>query len=134
MAATTTGGRWRVYFHSPGTPQADDPLVYAVTDHPTRDPYAAVTPDGRYLVLNIEDGYLTNGVYYQRLDGPSGGRGPVVRLLDTWDARYDFLGAVGDEFYFLTTNAADRGRVIAVIAVRAGARPVARGRRRSPAV
>ncbi len=107
------GRQVAVYFHVPGTPQADDPLVYAITDHPTRDPYATATPDGRFLVLNIEDGYLTNGVYYQRLGG-NGARSTVVKLLDAWDARYEFLGADGDTFYFLTTLNAPRGRVIAV--------------------
>ena len=102
-----------LYFHVPGTPQADDPLIYAVTGHATRDPYGTVTPDGRFLVLNIEDGYLTNGIYYRRL-AAAGGAGPVVKLLDAWDARYEFLGAEGDTFYFLTTNNAPRGRVIAV--------------------
>ena len=68
-AATTTGSTWRFYYHVPGTPQADDALSYAVKGQPTRDPYGTVTPDGRFLVLAIEDGYLTNGVYYQRLGG-----------------------------------------------------------------
>lgn len=107
------GRQVSVYFHVPGTPQASDPLIYAVTDHATRDPYGTVTPDGRFLVLNIEDGYLTNGSYYQRLEAV-GGTGPVVKLLDAWDARYEFLGADGDTFYFLTTHSAPRGRVIAV--------------------
>ena len=107
------GRQVAVYFHVPGTPQFADPLVYAIADHPTRDPYATVTPDGRFLVFNIEDGYLTNGIYYRRLDA-NGGNTPVIRLLDAWDARYDFIGARGEVFYFLTTHAADRGRVIAV--------------------
>ena len=103
-----------VHFHVPGTPQAGDPLVYAIDDHPTRDPYAEATPDGRFVVLTIEDGYLTNAIYYQRLGGGEGTGAPVVRLLDEWDARYEFLGADGDTFYFLTTNAAPRGRIVAV--------------------
>lgn len=102
-----------VYFHVAGTPQSADKLVYAVTDHPTRDPYATVTPDGRFLVLNIEDGYLSNALYYQRLSR-SGHDAPVVRLVDSWDARYEFLGADGDTFYLLTTSEAPRGRIIAI--------------------
>ena len=70
------GRQVAVYFHVPGTPQADDPLIYAITDHPTRDPYGTVTPDGRFLVLNIEDGYLTNGIYYQRLGDDGAQRRP----------------------------------------------------------
>ena len=35
----------------------------AVTDHPTRNPYAQVTEDGKYLLINLFDGYESNGVY-----------------------------------------------------------------------
>jgi len=102
-----------VYFHRLGTPQSADPRVYAIQDHPSRDPYPEVTEDGRFLIFHVEDGYTSSGVYYQRLDA---GRpvGAVVRLLDRWDALYQFLGVVGEEFYFQTTQAAPRGRVIAV--------------------
>jgi len=102
-----------VYYHRLGTAQAADPQIYAITDHPTRDPYAQVTADGRFLIISVEDGYVTNGVYYQRLDEPHGSSA-VIRLLDRWDGRYDFLGAEGEDFYFLTTQSAPLGRIIAV--------------------
>lgn len=102
-----------IYFHRLGTVQPADRQIYAVTDHPTRDPYAQVTADGRFLIISVEDGYVTNGVYYQRLDDPRGS-GEVIRLLDRWDGRYDFLGAEGEEFYFLSTQSAPLGRIIAV--------------------
>ena len=65
-----------------------------------------------FLILGIEDGYETNGLYYQRLT--TGRSGELVRLLDRWDGRYEFLGAVGEVFYLLTTQSAPRGRIIAV--------------------
>src|SRR5690606_10647095 len=43
------GRQARVYFHRLGTEQDEDRLIYAVTDHPTREPYGEVTEDGRYL-------------------------------------------------------------------------------------
>jgi prolyl oligopeptidase len=101
-----------VYYHLLGTAQADDQQIHAITDHPTRDPYAELTPDGRFLILGIEDGYETNGIYYQRLT--TGRSGELVRLLDRWDGRYEFLGAVGEVFYLLTTQSAPRGRIILV--------------------
>jgi prolyl oligopeptidase len=101
-----------VYYHLLGTPQAADQLIHAISDHPTRDPYAELTPDGRFLVLGIEDGYETNGIYYQRLTTARSGE--VIRLLDRWDGRYEFLGAVGEVFYLLSTQSAPRGRIIAV--------------------
>ncbi len=107
------GQQVAVYFHVPGTDPAGDERIYAVTDHPTRDPYATVSRDGRLLVLLIQDGFLTNGLYYQRLDAgrPSG---PVVRLLDDWAARYEFLGNDGNTLYIQTTRDAPRGRIVAI--------------------
>jgi prolyl oligopeptidase len=104
-------GRPDVYFHKLNDPQSADRLVYQVTDHPTRVPSVLVTEDGRYLVIGLFDGYETNAYLLQDLRKPDAKRQP---LLVAWDALYDFLGSNGDELYFQTTNAAPRGRVVAV--------------------
>ncbi|MEZ5561540.1 MAG: prolyl oligopeptidase family serine peptidase [Gammaproteobacteria bacterium] len=101
-----------VYYHLLGTDQAADRQIYAVTDHPTRDPYAELVPDGRFLVITLQDGYETSGIYYQRLTTARSGE--TIRLLDRWDGRYEFLGAVGEVFYFLSTQSAPLGQIIAV--------------------
>jgi prolyl oligopeptidase len=102
-----------VYHHRLGTPQSEDRFVYRVPDSGTRNAYADVTRDGRYLILNVSEGYEANGVYYQRL-GEDGPEGEVMRLFDAWDALYSVVDTVGDRFYVYTTNGAPRGRVIAV--------------------
>ncbi len=104
-------GRPDVYYHKLDEPQSSDRLVYKVTDHPTRVPSAVVTEDGRYLVIGLFDGYETNAWLIQDLRKPDAKPQP---LLTAWDALYNFLGSDGDELYFQTTNAAPRGRVIAV--------------------
>ncbi|RMF95922.1 MAG: S9 family peptidase, partial [Gammaproteobacteria bacterium] len=112
-------GRWddtrqvRVRWHRLGSDPAEDPVIFEVTDHPTRNPYATVTEDGQFLVYSLFDGYETSGVYYQRLDGATP-VGPVQRLLDAWDARYEFVGNDGERFIVQTTRDAPRGRVIAI--------------------
>ncbi|MEM9406963.1 MAG: prolyl oligopeptidase family serine peptidase [Acidobacteriota bacterium] len=100
-----------VYFHKVGTPQSEDEQVYAETEYDKRNPYGFVTDDGRFLILSIQEGYLQNAVYYRRLDQANS---PVVRLLDDWDALYNFIGNVGDTFYFQTTLDAPKGRVLAI--------------------
>ena len=52
-----------------------------------------------------------NAVLVQDLRKPGAKPQP---LFVAWDALYNFLGSNGDELYFQTTNAAPRGRVIAV--------------------
>jgi prolyl oligopeptidase len=99
-----------IYYHRIGSPQADDRHLYSVSDHPTRNPYGRLTDDGRYLVINMFDGYQANGVYYLRPDRA----GEPVRLLDAWDALYEFLGNEGDVFYVSTNRDAPRSRVVAI--------------------
>ncbi len=104
-------GRPDVYFHKLDQPQADDRLVYQVTDHPTRVPSGTVTEDGRYFIIGLFDGYESNAWLVQDLRKPDSRPRP---LFTQWDALYNFLGSKGDELYFQTTRDAPRGRVIAV--------------------
>lgn len=103
--------RVSVYFHKLGEPQSADPLVYELPDDPTRNPYATATEDGKYLVIGVYEGNIANAVHYLDLRSPGA---KVVRLLDKWDALYEFLGNEDSVFYFQTTNGAPRGRVVAI--------------------
>ena len=106
-------GRPDIWYHRLSDEQSADKLVYKVTDHPTRVPSAQVTEDGRYLIIFQFDGYESNAVYVKDLRKAGATPQP---LFTAWDALYQFIGSKGDELYFQTTNAAPRGRVIAVMA------------------
>jgi prolyl oligopeptidase len=101
----------RIYFHRAGTAQETDELVYEVEDSETRNPYGTVTEDGRYLVIEVSEGYDANAFYYRDIGAP-GGR--VERLLDAWDALYTFLGNDGPVFFFHTNKDAPRNRLVAI--------------------
>lgn len=103
----------RLYHHRLGAPQVEDREVYTVTDHPTREPYAELTRDGRWLVITLSDGFEANAVHVMPVDR-RGGEGAVLRVFDDWDARYEFLGSRRGMLYFLTTREAPRGRIVAV--------------------
>ena len=100
-----------VHFHKMGTPQSADRAIYQVTDHPRRVPGASVSDDGRWLFVSLFDGYRANGVDVIDLRDPAAA---ARRLFGEWDARYDIIGSEGDTAYVQTTNAAPRGRIIAV--------------------
>ncbi|MHB1328804.1 MAG: prolyl oligopeptidase family serine peptidase, partial [Gemmatimonadales bacterium] len=107
----------KVYYHRVGSDQAEDLLVYQRPDEPDWGFGAEVTHDGRYLVLTVWLGTDSKTrVYYQDLASPMAPtlNGPVVKLLDEFDAAYGFIGNDGPIFYFRTDRAAPRGRVIAV--------------------
>jgi prolyl oligopeptidase len=103
--------RVEIYFHRVGTAQNADELVYAVAEADSHDPYGTVTEDGRYLVINLFEGYNENAVYY--LDLADSG-GDVVRLLAEWDALYTFVGNDGPIFFFHTNQKAPRNRLVAI--------------------
>jgi prolyl oligopeptidase len=100
-----------IYRHALGTAQARDVEVFRPTDHPTREAYPHITEDGRYLIIKLVDGYEVSGIYYQDL-AKRGSK--IVRLIDTWDALYYFLGNRGPTFFLETTLGAPLGRIIAV--------------------
>ncbi|MFH1682027.1 MAG: prolyl oligopeptidase family serine peptidase [Candidatus Eisenbacteria bacterium] len=102
----------KVYYHRVGTPQSEDELVYARPDNPELGFEPSVTDDGRYLVVIVSKGSGPKvAVHYADLS-----RKPwtIERLLDEFDAEYALLGAIGDDFYFLTTQEAKNRRVVAV--------------------
>jgi prolyl oligopeptidase len=104
-----------IHRHRLGDAQAQDQFIFAISDHPTRNPYPRVTEDGRFLLIEVFDGYAANGVYYLPLKGP--GRfaaRDAVRLFDEWKGLYTYLGSSEASMYFATTDGAPRGRVIAV--------------------
>ena len=71
-----------------------------------------MTDDGKYLVVAVWQGTSPkNRLYYKDLTQPNS---PVVKLLDDFDARYQFIDNDGPVFWFQTDLDAPRGRVIAI--------------------
>ena len=107
----------KVYYHKLGTDQSADRLIYERPDHPDWGFGVEVSADGRYAVYAVWLGTdRRNRIYYQDLGDPEHPRldAPVVRVLDDFDAAYNFVGNDGPRFFFQTDNTAPRGRVIAV--------------------
>ena len=101
-----------VRWHRVGDPQSKDREVFAVRDHSTRVPYGEVSEDGRYLVITLDEGTLSNGIMVMPLAG--GAAQPVFMQSD---GKYSYLGsrtAVGTELLFRTTAGAPNGRVVAL--------------------
>jgi prolyl oligopeptidase len=103
-----------IFRHALGTPQSQDTVVFRITDHPRRNPYPTVSDNGRFLIINVFEGYRSSGVYVQRLDERGLPLGPVERVFDRFDGEYQFLEAVDDIVYVRTNAGAPNGKVLAV--------------------
>ncbi|HEX8129242.1 MAG TPA: prolyl oligopeptidase family serine peptidase [Pyrinomonadaceae bacterium] len=102
----------KLYYHRLGTPQTDDALIYERKDQKDWGFSGDVTEDGRYLIIHVWVGTdAKNRIYYKDLQTANS---PVVKLLDDFDAAYNFIDNDGAVFWFMTDKDAPRYKVIAV--------------------
>uniref|UniRef100_A0A8C9SQT0 Prolyl endopeptidase n=1 Tax=Scleropages formosus TaxID=113540 RepID=A0A8C9SQT0_SCLFO len=113
---TSTNLHQKLYYHVLGTPQAQDILCAEFLDHPKWMSGAEVSDDGRYVLLSIHEGCdPVNRLWYCDLqDVPQGITGllPWVRLIDNFDAEYEYVTNEGTVFTFKTNLNAPRYRLI----------------------
>ena len=102
----------KIYYHTLGTPQAQDKLIYERPDHPKWYLVAGVTDDGKYAIIYASDNNSINdAIFYKELATPDA---PVVELLNKFDQQYSFVDNIGTTFYFRTDLNAPRMRVVSV--------------------
>ncbi|HJP95735.1 MAG TPA: prolyl oligopeptidase family serine peptidase [Pyrinomonadaceae bacterium] len=102
----------KIYYHKLGTTQAEDVLVYERPDQKDWLLGGTVTEDGNYLIINVSEGTdVKSRVYYKDLKAKDA---QVVKLLDDFDAAYNFIGNDGTRFWFQTDLQAPRGKIIEI--------------------
>ncbi len=102
----------KLYYHRLGTTQAEDQLIYERPDNKELGFNGTVTDDGRYLIITVWQGTSPkNRLYYKDLAQPDS---QVVKLLDDFDAQYEFVDNDGPVFWFKTDLDAARSRLIAI--------------------
>jgi prolyl oligopeptidase len=102
----------KLYYHRLGTAQSEDKLIYERPDNKEMGFSGNVTDDGHYLVITVWQGTEPkNRLYYKDLTQADA---PVVKLLDDFDAQYNFIDNDGPVFWFHSDLDAPRGRIIAI--------------------
>ena len=103
----------KVFLHRVGTPQSEDELVFETPEHPDWGFEVDVTEDGGWLVLTVwkgtDDKYR---VFYRDLRDTAASA--PVPLITNFDYEYTFIGNDGPIFYFKTSLAAEKRRVVAI--------------------
>jgi prolyl oligopeptidase len=102
----------KLFFHTLGTPQSQDKLIYERPDQKEWLFNAEVTDDGHYLIISVQRGTdPKNRIFYKDLADP---KSKVVELLNKADAEYDFVDNEGPVFVFRTNLVAPLGRIISI--------------------
>ena len=108
----------KLYYHRLGTAQSEDKLIYDRPDNKELGFNGDVTDDGHYLIITVNQGSSPkNRLYYKDLSQPDS---QVVKLLDDFDAQYQFIDNDGEVFWFRTDVDSPRGRLIAIDTRRPG--------------
>ena len=114
---TNVNRNHKIYYHRIGRPQSSDELIYDRPDQPDWLLFGNVTDDGQYFVITVAQGTdVRNRLYVIDLDNPGKPKinNPVFRLIDRFDAEYEFVGNRGTMFYVRTDRNAPKGRIVAV--------------------
>ena len=102
----------KIYYHKLGAPQSEDALVYERPDQKDWLLGGNVTEDGNYLIITVYQGTdVKSRVYYKDLRDNNS---QVVKLLDEFDAAYNFIGNDGTKFWFHTDLESPRGKVVEI--------------------
>jgi prolyl oligopeptidase len=101
----------RVYFHTLGTSQSDDTLVYARPDDKTLHFSVRISTNGRFLIVTASHGTdPRTRIYYRPVDAD----GPLIPLIEEEDAHYAFIDSTDDTFHILTNLDNPRGRIVRI--------------------
>ena len=102
----------KIFFHKLGTPQSDDQLIFDRPDDKEMNVGAAVTDDGRYLLIYQTKGSSPyNELAVKDLEQPDA---PMVHISTMADALYSPIDNDGTRFWIHTTLNAPNGRVVEV--------------------
>ncbi|KAJ3029317.1 hypothetical protein HDV00_009627 [Rhizophlyctis rosea] len=109
-------------YHLLGAPQEEDVLIWNDPQNPEHMFSAEVSEDGKFVIITtVESCDPTNKVYIVDLEkefAKNGGAGfkgtpEVLKLVDNFEAEYNYLTNEGTRFYFQTTLKAPKRRVVA---------------------
>lgn len=111
----TAGKRQRVYYHSLHRAEARDGIILSEFSHPEFRYNTVVSDDGLYAVFTIThpiDSHTRlyfidlNDAGHPKLDNP------VVKLVESFDARYEFVDNAAAYFFLQTDRGAPFGRLL----------------------
>lgn len=102
----------QTWYHQLGTEQSADTLYYSEPTHPDWWLGTSLSEDYQLgIVYLAEPGTINNRIYIKRHDKPGM---PVVKVIDTPDANYGFIGNIGTRLFFQTDKNAPNGKLIEI--------------------
>ena len=98
-----------VYFHTLGTPQVEDRLVYATPDQPNLLHSLSITEDERYIMIASTPISATNTLTVVDLESADW---KPRQMINNLDHQWSVIGNVETTFFLITTQDAPRLKVV----------------------
>ena len=110
----------KIYYHTAGTPQSSDLLIYTDSLHPLRNFGASTTEDEKWLIISGSEGTSGNNLMVKNLTQPTSN---FITLVSTFEKDYSVIDNSGGKFLVLTNDNAPRYRLIEIDAENPNAAP-----------
>ncbi len=101
----------KIYYHTVGTPQSKDLLVYEDKNHPLRNFGAGVTDDEDYLVITAGESTHGNEVFVKPLKK---GAAKMVHLVKDFENENQVIGNDSNFVYMVTSKNAPKYRLVLI--------------------
>lgn len=101
----------KLYFHSIGTKQTEDILVFGGDITPRRYIGGNVTEDDRFLVITAAKSTTGNELYIQDLSRPGS---PIMKVVDNFDSEHYVVDNIDSKLYIFTNLNAPNYKVVTV--------------------
>ena len=102
-----------VFHHRLGDAPARDPKIFAGRER-TDWPGVDLSPDGRWLLITVEQGWSKSEVYLLDTHATPSTHATPVALATGEEAKFRVVEALDDRIYLFTTSGASRGRLFRV--------------------
>ncbi|WP_371135113.1 prolyl oligopeptidase family protein [Daejeonella sp.] len=107
----------KLYFHSTGSPQKEDKLIFGGEQKPRRYIGASLTEDERFLVITAAESTTGNELYFQDL---SQAGSPIVNVVNDFKGDHNIIDNQGSKLYIFTNLNAPNYKVVTVDASNPG--------------
>ncbi|MES2647458.1 MAG: prolyl oligopeptidase family serine peptidase [Bacteroidota bacterium] len=101
----------KLYFHTLGSPQSDDPLIFGGQSIPRRYIGGYVTEDQQFLIISASNATYGNELYLQDLSAP---QNPITTIVEGFETEQQVIDAVNGDLFILTNLAAPNRRLVVV--------------------
>lgn len=99
----------KIYYHTLGTEQNADKLIYSNPSNPSRMYGADLTRDQDYLIITETESTSGNGLYIKDLKKKDA---PIVKLYDGFDSDYFLIDIVDGNAIIMTNDGASKYKIV----------------------